>query len=84
MGPIWAMFILNSNTSEWYQQNIEIPFFNYFLKGKGDISKISEAVIFITGENSWHDFDQWPPEKKMDKNIFLQENGGLGLELTRR
>ena len=23
-----------SNTSLWYQQNIEIPFFNYFLKGK--------------------------------------------------
>jgi putative CocE/NonD family hydrolase len=27
-----------SNTSIWYQQNIEIPFFNYFLKGKCNIS----------------------------------------------
>jgi uncharacterized protein len=67
----------DSNTSEWYQQHIEIPFFNYFLKGKGDISNISEAVIFITGENAWHHFDQWPPEKKMDKNIFLLENSRL-------
>ena len=25
-----------SNTSQWYQNNIEIPFFNYYLKGKGD------------------------------------------------
>ncbi len=29
-----------SNTSIWYQQNIEVPFFNYYLKGKGDVSKI--------------------------------------------
>ena len=36
-----------SNTSLWYQQNIEIPFFNYFLKGKGDVSEIAEANIFI-------------------------------------
>jgi putative CocE/NonD family hydrolase len=67
----------DSNTSVWYQQNIEIPFFNYFLKGKGDISKISEANIFITGENAWHYFDQWPPENKVDRAIFLQENGQL-------
>jgi uncharacterized protein len=67
-----------SNTSLWYQQNIEIPFFNYYLKGKGDISKISEAVIFITGENAWHHFDQWPPENKNDKMIYLQENSQLG------
>jgi putative CocE/NonD family hydrolase len=67
-----------SNTSLWYQQNIEIPFFNYFLKGKGDISRISEAVIFITGENSWHQFDQWPPAGKIDKSIYLQENDHLG------
>ena len=25
-----------SNTSLWYQNNVEIPFFNYYLKGKGD------------------------------------------------
>jgi uncharacterized protein len=68
----------DNNTSLWYQQNIEIPFFNYFLKGEGDISKISEANVFITGENTWHYFNQWPPEDKTDKAIFLQENGQLG------
>jgi putative CocE/NonD family hydrolase len=68
----------DSNTSVWYQQNFEIPFFNYFLKGKGDISGISEANIFITGENQWHHFNQWPPEDKTDKAVYLQENGQLG------
>jgi hypothetical protein len=67
-----------SNTAEWYQQNIEIPFFNYFLKGKGDISKIAEANIFITGANEWRTFSQWPPAEKQDKEIYLQSNNKLG------
>src|SRR5450759_3878645 len=66
-----------SNTSVWYQQNIEIPFFNYFLKGKGDISGIPEASVFITGENKWRQFAQWPPKDKEDKFLYFQDNGKL-------
>ncbi len=66
-----------SNTSLWYQQNMEIPFFNYFLKGKGDVSKIAEANIFLTGANVWRQFNQWPPAGKEDKTLYLQDNGKL-------
>ncbi len=66
-----------SNTSAWFQQNMEIPFFNYFLKGKGDISQIAEANIFISGADEWKKFDQWPPKEKQDKNLYLQANGKL-------
>ncbi|MBS1947128.1 MAG: CocE/NonD family hydrolase [Bacteroidetes bacterium] len=66
-----------SNTAEWFQQNMEIPFFNYFLKGEGDISQIAEANIFITGKNEWKKFGQWPPAEKADKNLYLQPNGKL-------
>ena len=66
-----------SNTAAWYQQNIEIPFFNYYLKNKGNISNLAEATIFISGENSWRNFSQWPPTEKVDKSLFLQANGGL-------
>ncbi|TAL77969.1 MAG: CocE/NonD family hydrolase [Bacteroidetes bacterium] len=66
-----------SNTSLWYQRNIEIPFFNYFLKGVGDVSKIAEANIFITGDNSWRQFEQWPPAGKEDKLLYLLEDGKL-------
>ena len=73
MGNIY----FGSNTSEWFQQNMEIPFFNYFLKGKGDISQIAEANIFISGADEWKKFDQWPPKEKQDKNLYLQPNGKL-------
>ncbi len=69
-----------SNTSEYFQKNFEIPFFNYFLKGEGDISDIAEANVFITGENSWKSFEQWPPVNKKDKTIYFQPNGKLGWE----
>ncbi len=64
-----------SNTSFWYQNNIEIPFFNYYLKGKGDISKQAEATIFFSGENKWHNYPQWPPAASQETPIYLSENG---------
>jgi len=65
-----------SNTSQWYQNNIEIPFFNYYLKGKGMQPSIAEANIFFTGENQWRKFDQWPPAGN-GRPIYLSENGWL-------
>ena len=67
-----------ANTSGWYQEHIEIPFFNYFLKGEGDISQIAEANIFITGSDQWKTFSQWPPAEKQDKSVYFQANGKLG------
>jgi putative CocE/NonD family hydrolase len=65
-----------AQTSFWYQNNIELPFFNYYLKGKG-VNQLPEATIFISGENKWHQFDQWPPKEKSDKPIYLQAGGKL-------
>lgn len=66
-----------SNTSEYYQQHFEVPFFNYFLKGEGDVSGIAEANVFITGENEWKTFAQWPPANAHEKTIYLQPKGKL-------
>jgi uncharacterized protein len=66
-----------ANTAFWYQNNIEIPFFNYYLKGKGTDPKISEATIFLTGENVWKNFDQWPPSNVSNQPIYFQSNGNL-------
>lgn len=66
-----------SNTSLWYQNNIEIPFFNYYLKGKGDDPKLAEATVFFSGENQWKKFDQWPPKEIQPRDIYLDENGAL-------
>jgi uncharacterized protein len=66
-----------SNTSEYYQTNIEVPFFNYHLKGKGTTSEIAEANIFFTGENEWKKLKQWPAVDVENKNLFIDPNGLL-------
>jgi uncharacterized protein len=66
-----------SNTSFWYQNNIEIPFFDYYLKGEGAQPKLPAATIFFSGANEWKEFEQWPPAQKQDQAIYLQPDGGL-------
>jgi putative CocE/NonD family hydrolase len=69
-----------ANTAVWYQQNREIPFFNYYLKGKGALDSIAKATVFFTGQNKWHEFAQWPPEHIQPTSIYLQENNKLGFQ----
>ena len=69
-----------SNTSFWYQNNIELPFFNYYLKGKGPKPSLAAATIFFTGENQWRTFSQWPAPGKEDRMLYLEAGGGLSWE----
>jgi putative CocE/NonD family hydrolase len=69
-----------AKTTDWYQNNIELPFFNYYLKGKGSIDQIREASIFISGQNKWTSFDQWPPANATDRSIYLGNNEQLTWE----
>lgn len=66
-----------AKTAEWYQNNIELPFFNYHLKGKGNLAKLSEATIFFSGENTWKSLPQWPPANTQEQEIYLQPGGEL-------
>ena len=63
-------------TSVWFQQQIELPFFNYHLKGKG-VDTISKATIFFTGENTWRKFEQWPPKNVHPQSIYTSHDGSL-------
>ena len=60
-----------------------MPFFNYYLKGKGSVDKIAEATIFFSGENAWKNFESWPPKKIVNKSIYLTEKNGLSFEQTK-
>lgn len=66
-----------NNTSFWYQNNIEIPFFNYYLKGKGDDPNLAEATIFFSGANEWKQLPQWPPAAMQPVNVYLSSGSGL-------
>jgi len=70
----------DSNTSKYYADNIEIPFFEYYLRGKGTVDSISKATVFFTGENKWHHLKQWPPADATPTNLYLEQKGKLSFD----
>lgn len=72
----------DGNTTDWYADNIEVPFFNYYLKGKGSVDEIKEANIFFTGENKWRTFSEWPVKNVTSTPIYLQSNQTLSFTKT--
>ena len=69
-----------SKTSKYFQENIEFPFFNYYLKGKGSIDKLAEATIFFTGENAWKSLDTWPPKGISLTPIYFNNHNQLSFD----
>jgi putative CocE/NonD family hydrolase len=70
-------------TAEYYRNNMELPFFNHFLKDKGDISKINEVNLFDTGSHEWKAFENYEPTNGTDTALYLTDNGGLSFELPK-
>lgn len=64
------------NTSIFYQENIELTFFEYFLKDRGRRS-LPEAFVFETGTNMWRAFDQWPPQEAQSQKLYFNADGRL-------
>src|SRR6185436_5196751 len=69
----------DSKTSEFYRQNIELIFFNHFLKDKGEMN-LPEAYVFNTGANKWRTLDSWPPRNTETKTIYMDASGKLSFE----
>ncbi len=68
-------------TSLYYQKNIELPFFDHFLKDKGDISQIKETNLFDTGSNVWRNYDTYNPTKGTNTALYLTSNGKLTFDV---
>jgi putative CocE/NonD family hydrolase len=68
------------NTSKYFRERIQAPFFAYFLKDKGRW-EVSEAVTFETGANIWQAYDEWPPRNMTeDRGLYFREGGRLSFE----
>jgi putative CocE/NonD family hydrolase len=66
----------NAKTADFYREKIELPFFEFHLKGKGQI-KHPRAWVFETGTNHWRQYDSWPPKKAAAKALYFHPAGRL-------
>jgi hypothetical protein len=67
-------------TSEDYRFRLELPFFNYFLKDKGDTSNIKEVNAFDTGVNQWREFTSYNPANTTATHLYLGKDGKLSFD----
>ncbi len=65
-----------SKTGVYYREKIELPFFLYHLKGRGE-GAFPRAHVFQTGLNQWRKFDSWPPAAVKPTELFLDGKGRL-------
>ena len=65
-----------SKTGVYYREHFELPFFNHFLKDKGDISEIKEVNVFDTGANQWGSLPNWSPSASTDTAFYLNAATG--------
>lgn len=66
LGPVK----FNAKTGPYYREQIELPFFEYHLKGKGS-GKFPEAMMFETGTNVWRKHEAWPPKNAVKQAFYF-------------
>jgi putative CocE/NonD family hydrolase len=67
-----------ARTSDFFRANIQLPFFEYYLKGKS--TAIPKAYVFETGTNVWRKYDAWPPTQAKTRALYFHSGGKLSLE----
>ncbi|HSK74696.1 MAG TPA: CocE/NonD family hydrolase [Pyrinomonadaceae bacterium] len=70
----------SEKTGEFYRKNMELPFFNHFLKGEGDISGIKEVNLFDTGSHQWRYFENYEPKAATETAYYLTPGGKLSTD----
>jgi putative CocE/NonD family hydrolase len=64
------------NTSVEFRENIEAPFFRYYLHGKGEKPNW-QAMTFQPGSNTWRTYATWPPKEATPTSLYLHADGTL-------
>ena len=65
-----------SKTAAWFQQEVELRFFNQHLKGDSSPA-LPKATMFETGRNQWRSFDAWPPRAAKPRSFYLEAQGRI-------
>jgi uncharacterized protein len=66
-------------TSREFREDIEAPFFRYYLHGSGQKPEW-RVKTFQTGSNRWQTYSAWPPANSRAVNLYLQWDGSLSFD----
>ena len=66
-----------AETSEFYREEIEFPFFDRELNG-AEHEDLPRVLVFETGTHRWRRFESWPPPSAVARKLHFRARGGLG------
>ncbi|MGE0439286.1 MAG: CocE/NonD family hydrolase [Gemmatimonadales bacterium] len=73
LGPIQ----FGANTSAFFRDSVEAPWFAWWLKDKGRLD-LPEALTFRPGDNTWERHDAWPPRSGVtERQLYFAPGGRL-------
>jgi uncharacterized protein len=64
------------DTAKEFRENLQAPFFRYYLHGKGEKPNW-QATTFQSGSNTWHAYAVWPPKQAVATKLYLHADGTL-------
>lgn len=54
---------------------LHLAFFDHYLKGATPSFEFPRARIYVTGDNRWRDFDEYPPAETQVRQLYLHGGG---------
>jgi uncharacterized protein len=63
-------------TAREFRENIQAPFFRYYLHGQGG-KPAWQATTFQSGSNTWRTYPAWPPKEAKATKLYLHTDGTL-------
>jgi len=63
-------------TAREFRENIEAPFFRYYLHGQG-VKPAWQATTFQSGSNTWRTYAAWPPPEAKPTKLYLHADWTL-------
>lgn len=57
-------------TATYFQDQIELPFFEHYLRDAPD-PKLPAATVFDTGAKAWHQYSAWPPKNAVNTPLYF-------------
>jgi putative CocE/NonD family hydrolase len=76
---IGAIALGGHETSREFRENIEAPFFRYYLHGQGE-KPAWKVTTFQSGSNRWRTYSAWPVAGTTPKNLYLHADGTLSFD----
>lgn len=75
--------VWQTKTAVDFRENMQLPFFKYYLKGEGEKPNIPEAMMFDVGADTWRAFEKWPPQNAAHYDLMLTKKETITMQPSR-